>query len=840
MRRFVNRRTLLVLLGLLLLAVLVPPFINVNRFKPRIAGALSNALGRPVSIESVRLRLLPTPGLNLTRLVVQDDPAFSAEPMLRADEVTASLRLASLWRGRLEIAQLSLSYPSLNLVRRPDGHWNLESLLERVRQTPTAPTTKRHAEARLRFPYVEADGGRINLKIGQEKTVYALSEADFALWAPSENQWRLRLNARPVRTDANLSDTGRVKVSGSVERAASLSETPVKLSVALDRAQLGQLTTLIYGRDRGWRGAVSVNAAVSGTPTDLTMDGDVSVDDFRRYDIATSGDLRLQAHCSAVFSTTWQTVRDLACHAPVGAGAVDLRGTVTGVFPARDFALGLTAQQIPAASLASLARRMKKDLPEDLAAGGTLTATLEARRAQGVLTFAGSGSSEALELRTAAMQKPLRLGAVQFAIGEDAAAAGHKNSRVRPVNLAGEGFLLVEPFPVDLGAPSPARVQAWFSREEYNIAISGEADVPRLLGVGGALGIAAPPITATGTARLDLKLAGAWAGFAPPLVTGTAQVRAAAKLPGLNAPMQIASAMLTLDAQAITARNLSVSFPGTRVAITGTASLPRRCIGSGQCSLEFQLASDSISSDDCNALLNPAAVKRPWYDLIGGGPKTNSLLRLKAHGEISAARVLLRSLTASHVSGEVTVEDGKVNIANLRAEALGGKLTGELRADFTGAQPTFAGEGRVEQASVAALAAVTHDTWGTGRISAAYSFAMAGTTAAQLRSSASGRMDFTWLGGTVSRIALGGNAAPLRVQDFRGQVTLRDGVLTFVPSKLQSASGIYTVSGTASLDRRLGLVLARGKTAAFQITGTLDKPRVVTSPAPATRAALKQ
>ena len=54
---------------------------------------MSSALGRSVDIGSVHLRLLPRPGFDLENLVVYDDPAFGAEPMLRASEVTAALRL---------------------------------------------------------------------------------------------------------------------------------------------------------------------------------------------------------------------------------------------------------------------------------------------------------------------------------------------------------------------------------------------------------------------------------------------------------------------------------------------------------------------------------------------------------------------------------------------------------------------------------------------------------------------------------------------------------------------------------------------------------------------------
>ena len=182
-RRLGRRSIPALVVALILIGIAVPPFINVSRYRARIADAISRSLGRPVALGGISLRLLPQPGFDLANLVVGDDPAFSYEPILRADEVTASLRLSSLWRGQLEIARLRLKYPSLNLVRNADGQWNLESLLWRASRTETAPTMAA-PQRRPRFPYIEAESGRINFKFGQEKTAFALTEADFKLWSP--------------------------------------------------------------------------------------------------------------------------------------------------------------------------------------------------------------------------------------------------------------------------------------------------------------------------------------------------------------------------------------------------------------------------------------------------------------------------------------------------------------------------------------------------------------------------------------------------------------------------------------------------------------------------------
>ena len=199
-----------IVLGLLFL---VRP--GANRLKARIVSSISLALGRPVDVASVRVRLLPQPGFELDNFVVHDDPAFGVEPMLRAQQVTASLRLTSLMRGRLEIARLDLTEPSLNLVHGPQGRWNIEALVERAEKNPTAPTSKPKSEKRPGFPYIDASSGRVNFKFGPEKKPYALADADFSLWQESENTWGMRLKAQPMRTDLNLTDTGTFQASGT-------------------------------------------------------------------------------------------------------------------------------------------------------------------------------------------------------------------------------------------------------------------------------------------------------------------------------------------------------------------------------------------------------------------------------------------------------------------------------------------------------------------------------------------------------------------------------------------------------------------------------------------------
>ena len=803
-------------------AILVPPSISLTRFQPRIAGALSRSLGRSVSIGEVKMRLLPAPALVLGRVIVDDDPAFSNEPMLRSDEVTAWLRLSSLWRGRLEIARLSFDSPSFNLVRRPDGHWNLESLLERARQTPVEPTAKRTFGPRPRFPYIEFDSGRVNLKLGVVKTVYALSDADFALWLEREDQWHLRLTAQPIRTDANLGDTGTVKLSGTIRRGSSLSDSPLDLHFVAERGQLGQLSTLVYGRDRGWRGTMSVSAELKGTPADLTIRTSASVDDFNRYDIPDTETVRLRTSCTAAFHSLTQEVDDVRCISPVGEGAIDAQGSLSGILPVRSYQISAVVREVPASAIASLVRHMKKDLPEDVSASGTVTAQISVRQSgTEAPELSGTGVLNGVSLRSAKLDNALKLGDVRFTLAREAAPAKRgKTAAATPTVLA------VRPFTVDLGGETPAQVQADFSRSGYRIAVKGDTGLKRLLQASEALGVATPRFSPEGNAAVDLSIAGEWAGFAQPLVLGSARLKATVPVNGIGTPVQVSAATVNFLPDGIAVEHLAFGWPKTGVLLNGAMQLPRHCTTIETCPLTFRLHADTLSIDSLNSLLNPQAQKRPWYAFIESSAAKNPVLaRVTASGTIGVGHWQAGSVSFSNVTGEAALSDGLLTMKNVSAEAWGGKLAGSLRADFGAAPVEFEASGRLEEAAVAAMSGKTLPSWGTGKLNAKFVLSAAGLTAASLQQSATGKIEFDWRNGTVA-LALESGKGPLRIHEFRGSATLRDGDLQFATGRMASASGIYQVRGTAALDRKLSLTLSVADTPVYEITGTVEKPKV--------------
>jgi AsmA-like protein len=828
----------------ILLALVLPPFINVNRYRARVAGSISRAIGRDVTVSNIELKILPRPGLVLYNFVAADDSSYGAEPMLRADTVTAYLRLTSLWRGRLEIGTLDLDSPSLNLVRRGDGHWNIEELIGRASQTNPAPTSKSRPESRPRFPYVEASTGRINFKLGEVKKAFSFTNADFALWLESENQWAIRIEARPVRTDVNVSDTGRLTLEGRFQRAANLRDTPLYLKVNYADAPLGQLTKLIYARDRGWRGTMGASAVLTGTPSSAALTLDAQVADFRRYDIATGEALRLRTHCTATYSTIGDSLYDLRCESPVGTGIVRVRGDAQS-WGAAAYDLDISGEHIPADRLVAFARHAKKDLPDDLTAAGEVGATFTVRKSAGNSPqWSGGGQATSFALRSKVLDQGLELGTLAFGVPPDNAPVllrgRHALRRTEPVVGSGVPQIIVQPFAVPLGAASPATGSAELTHDRYSFHLSGGAQLSRLLNVARALGLNTPGIGLDGSTKVDLQLAGPWMGFAEPSPTGKLQINTAtAELQGVSEPLQVDTATVELQNQTVNVSSLSAGFTHG-MQLTGSASFPVHCTSADNCLVQFDVKTPEVSLERLNQLLNPAFSRGPWYQLLAVGKQhSDALSKLRAQGRFSAQRFSLGALTATNVNGSLELSSGKLRVHELRAEMLGGHQDGSWLADFTVSPPRFMANGVVRKVSMSQLAALTNDAWASGSVDAEYSLSMSGMTGAKLASSAAGSADFRWSNGALRHVALDGRGTPMTFTNFAGTLALQDETFTVSNGKMQSSINKYTVAGTANYDGKLNVKLERSGGTSYVISGTLNKPTVQSITTPSAEAALR-
>lgn len=834
-----RRRKIAAGIVILLLLFLLRP--GASRLKSRIIASISSAVARPVDIGTVHFRILPRPGFDLENLVVYDDPAFGAEPILRAGQVTAALRLTSLLRGRLEVARLELAEPSLNLVHGVNGGWNLEALIERSSHASLAPTAKTKSEPRPGFPYIQASSARINFKRGAEKKPYALTNADFSLWQDSENAWGLRLKAQPMRTDLNLSDTGLLQVNGTWQRAGNFRDTPLDFRLEWSHAQLGQLTKLFTGNDKGWRGAVQLDATFKGTPADLQISSDVSIQDFRRYDITSGEALILAGHCDAHYSSPDHLFGEIACHAPVGSGEIRLTGSM-GLPGSHHYQLLLSSDDLPASEAVALAQRAKKNLPDDLAATGTLHGSVSISD-EGIPPLHLSGKAEIEGLRLASAASNAAMGPVTVPIALSSGGLSRnffsaKSTFRNLANAAAGPHLEFGPFPLTIGRTPAATARGWIDRSGYHVFINGEAEIAKGLRVAAIFGLPALQTTADGTADLDLQVGGAWAGtpagFSAPQVTGTTNLRnVQATLRGTLAPVEISSAELQFFSDAVQVAKLNARAAETQW--TGSLEMPRGCGVPSACDLHFKLNASQISLAALSNWVSPRKKNKAWYQLLesSASPPPSFFFSLRASGQLTIGRLEFQSVVATHASATLTLDKGKLQIPALSADFLGGRYLGDWQADFSTASWPCSGNGSLTGISLAQLADMTKYRVISGTASAGYEIKGECTKEDEFWNSAEATLQFEVRDGNWPRVSLPDDSQPLKILRLSGRARFENAKFDLTEGTLDSPGGKFQLSGSASFNRQLDLKLLRTASSSgevYAIRGTLLEPHVVTLP----------
>ena len=525
--RHALRRLLYLALAALvvLLLVLLPPLVSVNRYQKRIANSIGDSLGRPVHLNKVTLNLLPLPGFTLENLVVDEDPAFGSEPVIRANSVRATLRISSLWRRRVEFSTISFTDPSVNLVHLSNGKWNLQSILLHAAHIDAAPTAQKKAGPAPRFPYIEATGARLNLKLDHEKIPLSLTDADFALWLPDPQQWHLRISARPARTDTNVSDTGTVQIEGTLGRAASLGQVPINLHGVWSNVPLGQTSIVLLGRDSGLRGNMTLTANAEGTVSSSALQTRLQLTGLRRADFVPAQPLDIDLQCLGAATGDFHSFQEIHCSWPP-AGSSDpptlaISGAIPDIRKTKTAAVEVGTPGLPASTLLDWLHIASSRVPANISADGTLTGTLSYHPETGDSTpWQGE-----MRITKASLINP-HAGATSLVTGDiniqsvtpPVPDMRHKQRHLSPTPVPTNGFQL-DPTSLVLGGKDPATLDGHFDTVGYTLHLAGMASTARLHALataipqlGDGLADVLPANRAAGPFHIDLTATRPWGG----------------------------------------------------------------------------------------------------------------------------------------------------------------------------------------------------------------------------------------------------------------------------------------------------------------------------------------
>ena len=95
-------------------------------------------------------------------------------------------------------------------------------------------------------------------------------------------------------------------------------------------AQLGQLSRLFTASDAGWRGDLTADIAVQGTPEAAQTKARLRATGVRRAEFAPDTPLDFDANCSFRYQHSLNAAHGVNCNTAIGDGRLDLKAELPG------------------------------------------------------------------------------------------------------------------------------------------------------------------------------------------------------------------------------------------------------------------------------------------------------------------------------------------------------------------------------------------------------------------------------------------------------------------------------------------------------------------------------
>lgn len=806
-------------LTVLLGAILIPPYISISRYQKSITELMSRSLGRPVRLSSVELRLLPWPGFVLSDLTVEEDPSYGAEPILHANTVKASIRLLSLWRGRLEIDSISVDEASLNLVRTPNGFWNLDPLFQTAAAHAKSAARTEPNRRTVQLPYLEATNSRVNFKNGLEKLPFSLVGADLSFWQEKPGEWRLRLKGQPARTDVtlDLADTGLVQMEASLHSASELRQMPIRLDMQWREARLGQLSRLLIGSDPGWRGDLTWQLHLDGTPDYAHVTTRLSATGVHRAEFAPAEPLDFDANCKFDYGYTLRKIENLSCDSPLGDGHMHLDGALPGDAPQR---LTLSLDRISAQAGLSLLRTVRSGVADDLQAHGSITGKLNY---DPIPAGEPAGNAKGTEPKATTKEVPKQALSGSLQVTGFSLSGGPLDQplqfadfRLVPINGANAlSVALQGESTVTAGGAAPLLVSARLGQSRFALKVQGAASykrlqqVAQLAGIGGAteferLSGSAPEV--------DLSAEGAWipAEERPLMMVhleggGAADMHEQTGEPDKSLlgtitmhkavwrPEQLAGAV-DLETAVLHLSGGGAQWEGSFSygPLKGTATIePSTACRAGQsCTAQVSLNFDQLDAQVLQtALLGAQDKKTLLTSLLAQFTSSSPPAWPASDVSLNANTLLLGQVKLEKAALSVAIRPNAAEIKTFGATLFGGELqvTGTVT---NGQKPSYALTGSLEKADPKRLCGYLELRCSGGPIGVSGKVNLTGFTAKDLGATAAGSLHLDWVRGAVQgRVALAATPSPIakdvaRFSRWTGDATIGSSSVTFEQSDL--------------------------------------------------------
>jgi AsmA protein len=221
---------------LILLLILLPFFINVNRYRPKVESAASTALGRQVTVGDLSLSIF-TGSVGAHSVAIAEDPSFSNAPFVTAKSLKVGIELMPLiFSKQLSVTDIALDEPQISLLKAANGKWNFSSIGGASQKKEPEPT-KAGGQAPANFSVAKLNVTHGRLSVGKANSAAKPVIYDNVNIAVTNFSFTSQF---PFQLSAQLPRGGDVNISGKAGpiNSEDATKTPLEAAVKVNGLNL--------------------------------------------------------------------------------------------------------------------------------------------------------------------------------------------------------------------------------------------------------------------------------------------------------------------------------------------------------------------------------------------------------------------------------------------------------------------------------------------------------------------------------------------------------------------------------------------------------------------------
>jgi AsmA protein len=225
-----------IVFAILLLIVIVLPFvINVNRFRPQVESQASAALGRQVTVGNLSLSLL-SGSVGADNIAITDDPVFSKSPFVTAQSLKVGVEVLPLLSSKFNVTYITLEQPQITLLKAANGKWNFSSIGGASAKKEPEPKSGGSAPPPFSVAKLNIDHGKLSVgKVNSSAKPVVYDNVNITVSDFSFN------SEFPFQLTAQLPRGGDANISGKAGpiNPEDASKTPFQTSVKVNNLNIG-------------------------------------------------------------------------------------------------------------------------------------------------------------------------------------------------------------------------------------------------------------------------------------------------------------------------------------------------------------------------------------------------------------------------------------------------------------------------------------------------------------------------------------------------------------------------------------------------------------------------